>query len=157
MTIKTKIFFLSIVSLLAFGCKEKPHFGNKSLLISENGRYLTNGDGEPFFWLGDTGWLLFGKLNREEANTYLEDRKQKGFNVIQVMVLHEVPSVNVYGDSSIINKDVSKPAITEGNDFNDSKAYDFWDHVDYIIDLAEQKGIYMALVPVWGTNVKDKK
>ncbi|GGE49677.1 hypothetical protein GCM10011413_14800 [Pedobacter psychrotolerans] len=143
--------------LIAFGCKEKPHFGDKSLLISENGRYLTTGNGEPFFWLGDTGWLLFSKLNREEANTYLEDRKQKGFNVIQVMVLHEVPSVNVYGDSSIINKDVSKPAITEGNDFKDIKAYDFWDHVDYIIDLAEKKGIYMALVPVWGTNVKEKR
>jgi len=157
MTIKSKIFFLSMACLLAFGCKEKPHFGDKSLLISENGRYLTTGNGEPFFWLGDTGWLLFGKLNREEAETYLEDRKQKGFNVIQVMVLHEVPSVNVYGDSSIINMDVSKPAITEGNDFKDSKAYDFWDHVDYIIDLAEKKGIYMALVPVWGTNVKEKK
>ena len=157
MTIKSKIFFLSMACLLAFGCKEKPHFGDKSLLISENGRYLTTGNGEPFFWLGDTGWLLFGKLNREEAETYLEDRKQKGFNVIQVMVLHEVPSVNVYGDSSIINMDVSKPAITKGNDFKDSKAYDFWDHVDYIIDLAEKKGIYMALVPVWGTNVKEKK
>lgn len=157
MTIKAKIFFLSMACLMAFACKEKPHFGDKSLLISENGRYLTTGNGEPFFWLGDTGWLLFSKLNREEANTYLEDRKQKGFNVIQVMVLHEVPSVNIYGDSSIINKDVSKPAITKGNDFKDSKAYDFWDHVDYIIDLAEKKGIYMALVPVWGTNVKEKK
>ncbi|MFD2287691.1 DUF4038 domain-containing protein [Pedobacter petrophilus] len=157
MTIKTRIFFLSLACLLAFGCKEQPHFGDKSLLISENRRYLTTGNGEPFFWLGDTGWLLFGKLNREEANAYLEDRKQKGFNVIQVMVLHEVPSVNIYGDSSIINKDVSKPAITEGNDFKDSKAYDFWDHVDYIIDLAEKKGMYMALVPVWGTNVKEKK
>lgn len=157
MTIKSKIFFLSLACLIVFACKEKPHFGDKSLLISENGRYLTTGNGEPFFWLGDTGWLLFSKLNREEANTYLENRKQKGFNVIQVMVLHEVPSVNVYGDSSIINKDVSKPAITEGNDFKDSKAYDFWDHVDYIIDLAEKKGIYMALVPVWGTNVKEKK
>ncbi|NTE04417.1 DUF4038 domain-containing protein [Agrobacterium tumefaciens] len=157
MTIKSKIFFLSLACLIVFACKEKPHFGDKSLLISENGRYLTTGNGEPFFWLGDTGWLLFSKLNREEANTYLENRKQKGFNVIQVMVLHEVPSVNVYGDSSINNKDVSKPAITEGNDFKDSKAYDFWDHVDYIIDLAEKKGIYMALVPVWGTNVKEKK
>ncbi|WP_029285767.1 glycoside hydrolase family 140 protein [Pedobacter sp. R20-19] len=157
MTIKAKIFFLSMACLMTFACKEKPHFGDKSLLISENGRYLTTGNGEPFFWLGDTGWLLFSKLNREEANTYLEDRKQKGFNVIQVMVLHEVPSVNIYGDSLIINKDVSKPAITKGNDFKDSKAYDFWDHVDYIIDLAEKKGIYMALVPVWGTNVKEKK
>ncbi|RDC58556.1 DUF4038 domain-containing protein [Pedobacter chinensis] len=157
MNLTSKIFLLVVVSILALGCRKKPHFGDKSLLISANGRYLTTGDGKPFFWLGDTGWLLFSKLTREEANTYLEDRKQKGFNVIQVMVLHEVPSVNVYGDSSVINKDVSKPAVTEGNNYKDEKAYDFWDHVDYIIDLAEKKGIYMALVPVWGTNVKEKK
>src|SRR3546814_18087527 len=38
--------------------------------------------------------------------------------------------------------------------FEDKESYDFWDHVDYIIDLGEKNGIYMALVPVWGTNVK---
>lgn len=157
MTIKSKLLLLSMVGLLALGCKEKPHFGDKSLLISENHRYLTTGDGKPFFWLGDTGWLLFGRLNREEANTYLEDRKQKGFNVIQVMLLHTVPSRNIYLDSSIVNADVSKPLLTPGNDPKDSVAYDYWDHVDYVVDLAAQKGLYMALVPVWGTNVKEKK
>ena len=55
------------------------------LKVSANGRYLITEKGEPFFWLGDTGWLLFGKLTREEADKYLEDRRQKGFNVIQVM------------------------------------------------------------------------
>jgi hypothetical protein len=114
-------------------------------------------DGKPFFWLGDTGWLLFNKLNREEADAYLEDRKRKGFNVIQVMVLHTVPSVNVYGDSSLITGDISKPALTKGNSFKDANEYDYWDHTDYIIDKAAEKGLYMALVPVWGTNVKEGK
>src|SRR5438552_925287 len=66
-------------------------FGNKPLSplkISPNGRYFMTADGQPFFWLGDTGWLLFSKLTRENAIKYLDDRKQKGFNVIQVMVLH---------------------------------------------------------------------
>jgi len=36
----------------------------------------------------------------------------------------------------------------------DAKAYDYWDHVDFIVDLAGKKGIYMALVPVWGSNVR---
>ena len=128
----------------------------KGLKVSANGRYLMTADEKPFFWLGDTGWLLFGKLDREEAVKYLENRKEKGFNVIQVMVLHEVPSVNVYGDSSVINKNVATPAITEGNDFKDSLQYDYWDHVDFIIDEAAKRNLYMALVPVWGTNVKQK-
>ena len=32
--------------------------------------------------------------------------------------------------------------------------YGFWDHVDYIIREAEKRRIYMALVPVWGGNIK---
>jgi hypothetical protein len=125
------------------------------LKVSPNGRYLMTEDGQPFFWLGDTGWLLFSKLNREEAEKYLEDRRQKGFNVIQVMVLHSVGAVNVYGDTALINKNVAAPKTTPGNSFADATQYDFWDHVDYIIDLAAQKGIYMGLVPVWGSNVKE--
>jgi hypothetical protein len=127
-----------------------------ALKVSANGRYFTTQNGDPFFWLGDTGWLLFMKLNREEAVQYLEQRKQQGFNVIQVMVLHDTrKAVNVYGDSAIINQDVSKPRTTWGNDFRDTAQYDFWDHVDYVIDQAAQRGLYMALVPVWGTNVKN--
>lgn len=125
------------------------------LKISANKRYFTDAKGNPFFWLGDTGWLLFGKLNREEAVQYLEDRKQKGYNVIQVMVLHNVAAANVYGDSALINKNVAHPVATPGNSFSDPAQYDFWDHVDYIINAAAQKGLYMALVPIWGTNVKN--
>lgn len=127
------------------------------LNVSENGRYLTTDDGKPFFWLGDTGWLLFNKLDREEAEQYLENRKQKGFNVVQAMVLHTVPSVNVYGDSSIVNKDIARPLVTDGNNPEVAEEYDYWDHIDYIIDQAAKKGIYMALVPVWGSPVKDGK
>ena len=28
------------------------------LQVSKENRYLMNADGTPFFWLGDTGWLL---------------------------------------------------------------------------------------------------
>src|SRR5215216_98457 len=67
----------------------------KPLRVSANGRYFMTADGKPFFWLGDTGWLLFSKLKREEAIQYLDDRRKKGFNVIQVMVLHTVAAANV--------------------------------------------------------------
>lgn len=124
------------------------------LKVSSNGRYFTTTANDPFFWLGDTGWLLFSKLNREEAEKYLEDRRQKGFNVIQVMVLHSLSARNVYGDSALVNKDASKPLVTEGNSFSDSVQYDYWDHIDFMIDKAAEKNLYMALVPVWGSNVK---
>ena len=126
----------------------------KKLLVSANKRFFTDEKGQPFFWLGDTGWLLFSKLTREEAGQYLEDRKNKGFNVIQVMVLHTVAAKNVYGDSALVNKNVAAPNVTKGKSFSVADEYDYWDHVDYIVDLAGRKGLYMAMVPVWGSNVK---
>jgi hypothetical protein len=127
------------------------------LKISRNKRFFQTADGKPFFWLGDTGWLLFVKCNREDAIKYLETRKQQGFNVIQVMVLHDVNDKNVFGDYALKDSDPSTPATTPGNNFKDATAYDYWDHVDFIIDEAAKRGIYMALVPVWGSNVKEGK
>ncbi|HEY1020683.1 MAG TPA: DUF4038 domain-containing protein, partial [Flavisolibacter sp.] len=148
------LFFVMAISL--FACRGTAQVNNeKKLLISENKRFLTDGNAQPFFWLGDTGWLLFSKLTREEAATYLEDRKQKGFNVIQVMVLHTVAAANVYGDSALIRKNVSAPLTASGNSFTDTAQYDYWDHVDYIVDEAAKRGLYMAMVPIWGTNVKN--
>ena len=37
------------------------------LKVSENRRFLVGVDGSPFFYLGDTAWELFHRLNREEA------------------------------------------------------------------------------------------
>ena len=127
------------------------------LKVSENGRFIETENGKPFFWLGDTGWLLFSKLNRQEAEAYLSDRAQKGFNVIQVMVLHQLKLANFYGDSALIRGDISTPKVTPGDSFENKEAYDYWDHVDYIVNLAEKKGLYMALVPVWGSNVRSGK
>jgi hypothetical protein len=163
MKLLKQLILVLVIALTFYSCTQEKKSTRiiskdpKSLQISENGRFLITGDGKPFFWLGDTGWLLFNRLTREEAVKYLEDRKQKGFNVVQAMVLHDVPSRNVYLDSSLVHADVSKPAVTKGNDFKDSLQYDYWDHIDYIVDEAAKRGIYMAMVPVWGTNVKDKR
>jgi hypothetical protein len=116
------------------------------LKISANKRYFQTKDGKPFFWLGDTGWLLFKKCKKEDAIKYLDDRKAKGFNVIQVMLLHELDVTDVFGDSALINKNIATPNLIP--------RYSYWDNVDFIIDEAAKRGIYMALVPVWGGNIK---
>lgn len=143
---------VGLLLLLLSSCTDPVE--SKQLVVSSNKRFFAKASGEPFFWLGDTGWLLFSRLTREEAEKYLIDRKQKGFNVIQVMVLHEIKAVNVYGDSAITNKNVALPAITQGEDPSKPEQYDYWDHVDYIVNKAADLDIYMAMVPVWGSNVK---
>ncbi len=125
------------------------------LEVSANKRYLQTKDGKPFFWLGDTGWLLFKKCKREDAVKYLDNRAQKGFNVVQVMLLHDLSGTDAYGDSALIHLDVSKPKITNGNNFKIKGQYDYWDNVDFVIDEAAKRGIYMALVAVWGSNIKN--
>lgn len=171
---KMKTFLLSsgiaLMAICVVGCeqtKKKNKTTEKAievvdtqlsrLEISDNNRYFVQANGEPFFWLGDTGWLMFNRLDREEIKHYIEDRKSKGFNVIQAMVLHSLNAVNAYNDTALVDLDVSKPIVTPGTEFKDSVAYDFWDHIDYAVKTAEENGIYMALVPVWGNNVKDGK
>lgn len=130
----------------------------KQLKISANKRFFQTADGKPFFWLGDTGWLLFVKCNREEAILYLDTRKQQGFNVVQAMVLHDMSNTkNVYGDYALTDFDAAKPDVTPSNNPANAEQYDYWDHMDFIIDEAAKRGIYMALVPTWGSNVKGGK
>src|SRR5688572_24028008 len=54
---------------------------------SADGHFLVTPDGRPFFWLADTAWELFHRLDREETEIYLQDRAHKGFNVIQAVAI----------------------------------------------------------------------
>jgi hypothetical protein len=147
---KKYISIVTLFLLLSIATRAQP----SPLKVSANGRYFVTADGKPFFWLGDTGWLLFTKLTREQTDQYLEQRRRQGYNVIQVMVLHGLTAVNRYGDAALIKRNVADPKVTPGNNFSDSVQYDYWDHVEYVIDKAAEKGLYVGLVPVWGSNVK---
>lgn len=129
----------------------------KTLNVSENRRFFSDQDGKPFFWLADTGWLLFNRLTREEADRYLAGRQQKGFNVVQVMVVQALRTANVYGDSALVSHDLSTPKVTDGSTFEHSEEYDYWDHVDYVVGKAAERGIKVGMVPIWGNAVKNGK
>jgi hypothetical protein len=66
-----------------------PTAAPEGLRVSSGGRHLETLDGRPFFWLGDTAWELFHRLDREEADLYLATRAAQGFNVVQAVVLAE--------------------------------------------------------------------
>jgi len=131
--------------------QEETNTIHERIVVSDNKRFLQYESGRPFFWLGDTGWLLFEKLTREETLRYLSDRKAKGFNVVQCVVVHRLPLANAYGDSAFADGDISRPLVTPGNLPSDPQQYDFWDHIDFVIDEAARNGIRVALVPIWGS------
>jgi hypothetical protein len=120
------------------------HFSLAQLQVSSNGRYLVGPDGKPFFWLGDTAWELFHRLNREDAVYYLKDRASKGFNMIQAVALAELDgldSPNPYGHLPLKDHDPMQP----------QEAY--FSHVDFIIDEAAKLGIYIGFLPAWGDKI----
>ena len=111
------------------------------LKVGPGNRFLTQADGTPFFWLGDTAWNLATRLTREEAEAYLADRASKGFNVIQAVALREGAPANVYGIPPLTANDPAQP----------NEAY--FQNLDLIVDKAEALGLYLALLPTWGDNV----
>lgn len=68
------------------------YWDNGNLRISDNHRCFLNGD-TPFFWLGDTAWLIFTNISEEEAYLYLKNRADKGFSVIQACLVYAAPQM----------------------------------------------------------------
>jgi hypothetical protein len=115
--------------------------------VSDNRRFLVYENGKPFFYLGDTAWELFHRLNREEADRYLENRARKGFTVIQAVALAETDGLNdanPYGHRPLLENDPTRPDVKEG------PQNDYWDHVDYIVQKAETLGLVIGFLPTWG-------
>ncbi len=133
---------------------------NGKLKVSDNQRYLQFENGQPFFWQGETGWLLPERLDRAEAAWYLQRCREAGYNVVQIQVIDGVPAYNIYGQPSNIdgwNMDIFKKASPKQGRLERAPAYSYWDHLDYIINLAEQNGIYIGMVCIWGGLVKEGK
>jgi hypothetical protein len=128
------------------------------LKVSENQRFLVREDGKPFFYLGDTAWELFHRLTREEAAAYLKLRAQQKYTVIQAVALAELDGLtepNAYGALPLSDADPTRPAVTPGADPRNPKQYDYWDHVEYIVDEANRQGLYIGLLPSWGAWLDD--
>ncbi len=144
---KKKIIIVLIASLVAFACNTEQKNQNALLRVSENGRSLEYENGKPFIYLGCTAWELFHKLNREEATEYLLNRVDKGFTVIQAVVLAELGGLqtpNSYGEIPLFDRDPSKP--------NEK----YFEHVDYIVNQAEFLGLFTGMLPTWGDKVTDE-
>ena len=113
----------------------------RRLQVSDNKRFLVHEDGTPFFYLGDTAWELFHRCTRAEADRYLVDRAQKGFTVIQAVVLAELDGLNdpnAQGDVPLHDNDPARP----------NEAY--FAHVDFVVERAASLGLTVGMLPTWG-------
>jgi len=135
------VFVTFLISQMSYG-------QDLSLLkISIDGNYIVYENNEPFFWLGGTAWELIHRLDREEVDKYLTDRANKGFTVIQTVILAELDGLNTpnaYGEKPLLNND---PTNLNENYFK---------HVDYVLKKANELGLYIALLPSWGDKFNKK-
>ena len=101
--------------------------------VSADGRRLEDADGRPFLINGDAAWSLMVELDEPQAETYLEDRRQRGFNAVLV---------------NLIERGFGGPANAGGpatfrpeNDFTSpNEAY--FAHVDWVIDRAARRACW---------------
>jgi len=73
----------------------------------------------------------------------MENRSKKGYTVLQTVIsgILEFNSPNVYGARPFEQDDPARPLVTDEEDY--------WDYLDYIVDLADGHGLYIGLLPCW--------
>jgi len=114
------------------------------LKITADGHFFSYEDGTPFFWLGDTAWELFNRLRKEEIIQYLDNRKKKGFNVIQAVILANTDrpmTANQYGHTPLIHDKLDSP----------NEAY--FELIDWTVKQALERNMFIGLLPTWGDKV----
>lgn len=108
------------------------------LRVSTNGHFLVTADGRPFFWLGDDAADLCHRLDRKEAERYLQKRAEQRFTVIQTLAVAEPEGTrtsDALGDLPFIELDPAR------------RNQPYWQHVDWIVARANALGLYVGLHP----------
>ena len=101
-----------------------------------SGRGFVDAAGKPFFWTSDTAWHLFRRLSIQQADQYLQDRADKGFNVIQALIDLTPGFPNYYGQAPLISNDPAR--------FNPA----YFQTMDAMVDKAASLGLVMAIAPM---------
>ena len=114
-----------------------PTYRLEPLMTSKDGHTLRQGN-KPFFWLGDTAWLLFSATRHDDVLFYLDDAKAKGFTVVQVNLTaawsgNGRNGVNAFGEQPFVGNDPTQlnPA--------------YFDYAEWVIDEAAKRGLYVAI------------
>jgi len=124
-----------------------------TLKVSDDGRFLVFADGTPFYYQGDVAWELATRLSREEVVEYFNDRASKKFSVVQLAAISGFSGAgtNFYNHRPC-NRTAAELLVTPGNDPGSAEAYDYWDHLDFIVDQAAARSMFVAIEAAWHTH-----
>lgn len=113
------------------------------LQVSPDHRYLVHESGNPYFWLACTAWEITWKSTLDQVEAYLNDRQDKGFTAIQIVVfshqrIEEFGVRNRNGDPSVlVNEEWSR--------LNP----EYFRYLDTIVSMVNERDMAAVLVPMW--------
>ncbi|HEU5314927.1 MAG TPA: DUF4038 domain-containing protein, partial [Chloroflexota bacterium] len=108
--------------------------------VSQSRRYLEH-DGRPFFYLADTSWKLLSVPTEADVDHYLRTRKEQGFTVVMPVIATEINRGEEDEPAAFVDRDPDRP----------NEAY--FARVDRIVRRANKLGLWVALLPAWGSYV----
>ncbi|WP_425234379.1 DUF4038 domain-containing protein [Ulvibacterium sp.] len=118
--------------------------------ISKNGRYLVfNENDKPVVFISQTLWSMTRRLTRKQIIEILDICVDQGFTAIQLIAHSHYMGENMYGDTPFKNEDFLCPILTEGNDCGNELQYDWWDHLEFIIEECIKRELLVCLLPTW--------
>jgi hypothetical protein len=124
--------------------------------VSANKRYLVDGNGQPFYLVGDSAWCLLAGVSVSDANTYFQKRATQGYNAALIdanVLMGASPDGAPTCGPGDVNGDLPfNGYLPGGNNVFDvstvplqgdttSTAAKYWSNVDAIIAAASQNGI----------------
>lgn len=118
------------------------------LRIAEDHRHFSHADGTPFFWLGDTWWMgLTKRLSwPEQFKKLADDRKNKGFNVVQIVA-------GLYPDMPAFDERGANEAGFPWQQDYAGINPDFFDAADRRIMHLVAQGIVPCILGSWGFHL----
>jgi len=147
------------------------------LRVVPGNHYLVDGNGKPFLLIGDNAWSIAGRLQPQEIDQYLDDRRARGFDSIMFDIDHgtvDNPPYNLYGEapfsSTIGNANGSacpiasgqsdelyaklagkiKALLRKGNCWDFSKPNEtYWRNLDLVVQKATTKGFLLLIAPAY--------
>ena len=106
-----------------------------NLRAGDNHRFLAHADGTPFLWIGDTPWAAPMNSSLEDWQTYLRDRRNKLFTVLQVFCASDwAGHKDVRGNPPFLGAGLGQP----------NPAY--WHEYEEKVQMANEQGLMVLVV-----------
>ena len=131
-----------------------PYTGDNALLrhgplrVSADRRHFEHADGTPFLWLGDTWWMgLCQRLHwPDEFKQLAADRKEKGFNVMQIVA-------GLYPDMPAFDeRGLGDAGFPWEKDYSRIRP-EYFDAADRRIEHLADSGFVPCIVGAWGYHL----